>query len=303
MLFASIHSALGYVANDWGDRTIDKLQGKPNAFINLSYIQGIFALSILLVIALLSGLPFINRPAVIPLWGAWIFFALAYSLKPLRLKECGIWGLGFSAIAQWTLPVLLAFAAFERFGEWDMIIFVMANTISGATLEIAHQRYDRSRDISTQTNTLGTRLSSVKVDRLYTLALIFDKLALGSVLITICIGISSISQKTIWIALSFPLIVFYIITFLISFSEIRRSLITGEFLDPYYSINHSANKVLHETIPNFIIPTYLLFILTILQPANGILLLVFLYYRIVLGQADWRWPLHAVQNLLSRAMK
>ncbi len=300
IVFATIHSALGYVVNDWGDREIDRLHGKSNAFENLSHVQGLRALAVLLTMAFLSGLPFVQRPMVLPLWIGWAFFALAYSLKPLRLKERGAWGLGVSSLAQWTLPILLTFAAMRRFGHWDMIVFAIANTVSGATLEVAHQRYDRTRDLSTQTATFGTRTDSTKLDRLYAAALFLDKMALGAVLVTISIAIGRSGLVKEWGWLSFPLPAVYLILLPLALFEIIRSSSKGVFLDPYYSTDHSANKLLHETMPNLAVPGYLLLLLTIFQFINGILLGIFLYWRLVLGKADWRWPLRA---LVSRFAK
>ena len=300
IIFASIHSGLGYVVNDWGDREIDRLQQKPNAFQNLKYFQGIIVLAVLLVVAVLSGLPFVHRPVVLPLWISWAFFTLAYSLRPLRLKERGVWGLAVSSVAQWTIPVLLTFAAMGRFGRWDMILFVIANSISGATLEIAHQRYDQARDLSTQTKTFGARLSSEKLDRLYSAALFLDKMALGAVLLAISVGIVQFSPPGSWIGLGLPLLATYLILVLIAYLEIVRSSMGGEFLDPYYSPKRSANKLLHETMSNLIVPSYLLLLLTVFQPVNGILLLVFLYWRLTLGKAEWKWPLRVLHAWFSK---
>ncbi len=153
ILFAALHSALGYVVNDWGDRQLDAQHGKTNAFDGLDRQQGPAALACLTLLAILSALPFVGRPMVLPLWLGWLGVAPAYSLKPLRFKERGAWGLAFSFVAQWSLPILLVFAALDRFGGWDMLAFALAVTISGATLEIAHQRYDRARDQHTHTGT------------------------------------------------------------------------------------------------------------------------------------------------------
>ena len=300
IIFASIHSGLGYVVNDWGDREIDRLQQKPNAFQNLNYFQGIGVLAILLVVAVLSALPFVRRPMVLPLWISWAFFTIAYSIRPLRLKERGVWGLGVSSVAQWTIPVLLTFAAMGRFGRWDMILFAVANSISGATLEIAHQRYDRARDLSTQTRTFGTRLSSAKLERLYSAALFLDKMALGAVLLAISFGIAQLSPAASWIGLGLPLLTIYLILWLIAYFEIIRSSIRGKLLDPYYSSKRSANKLLHETMPNLVVPGYLLLLLTVFQPINGILLLAFLYWRLTLGKAEWKWPLRVLHAWFSK---
>jgi len=298
--YAALHSALGYVVNDWGDRELDALHGKPNAFASLTRGQGIRALTVLFFLALLSGLPFARRPMVLPLWAGWMFFALAYSLRPLRLKERGAWGLGFSFVAQWSLPVLLAFAALDRFGGWDMIVFAVAVTISGATLEIAHQRWDRECDLSTQTGTLGVRISQARIDRLFAAALVLDKIALGATLVTVTMGLAPVAVGAWSLPPGLALLGMYTILFAVALYETSQASRRGELLDPYYSSRHSAAKLLHETMPNLVIPAYLMVLATVYQPINGLLLLAFLFWRLVLGQADWRWPLRVVRNWWQR---
>ncbi len=298
--FAVLHSALGYVANDWGDRELDALHGKPNAFASLTRDQGLAALAGLLFLSVLSGLPFVLRPAVLPLWMGWVFFALAYSLRPLRLKERGAWGLTVSSLAQWCLPTLLTFAAFSRFGGWDMIVFTLAITISGATLEVSHQRYDRVRDLSTQTGTLGSRMQALKLDRLLAIALFLDKIALGAVLVVIIVRLASLTIGPWSISPGLPLLGIYLVLFAVTLYEMAQSRQSGTLLDPYYSSQRSATKFLHETLPNLGIPTYLMALATLYQPVNGFLLFAFLFWRLVLGQADWRWLPRKLQTWLAR---
>lgn len=302
IFFAISQSALGYVVNDWGDRQIDRIHGKNNAFDNLSVFKGRLCLGALASLAIVSGLPFMHRPVFLPLWMGWIFFTCAYSLKPLRLKERGAWGLGISSLAQWTLPVFIAFSAMGRFGRLDMLIFAIASTISGATLEIAHQRYDRARDTSTQTNTFGARTSAKKLDRIYSFALIFDKLAIGAVVMTIVKGMHSVPGKnSLFIfALSFLYPAIYLCLLVVAAFEVITATSNGHLLDPYYSTGHSSNKLLHETLPNLIIPGSLLLAMTIANPFTAILLFTFLYWRIILGKADWRWPFLSIKKYLLR---
>jgi len=298
-IFAAIHSALGYLLNDWGDRKIDKLHGKSNAFDNLSKAKSTAALVALLLCALLSVLPFLERPLVFPLWLGWLFFAFSYSLRPLRLKERGIVGLLFSSIAQWTIPILITFAAMEHFGGWDMLIFVIAHTVSGATLEIAHQRHDRLNDTSTGTDTFGARTTTAKLDRLYTSALFSDKISLGIMLFMITMRIISIRPSTLWVLISFLPLSLYSLLLILALIECIRALRRGEIVDPYYTHHRSANKLLHETMPNFFIPVFLLLLLTFVQPYYCILFCAFLFWRLVLGQADLKWPLRSLKAILN----
>lgn len=297
--YATVHSALGYVINNWGDRELDAAHGKPNAFVSLARSRAMVALATLMLLALLSGLPFLRRPMVLALWAGWAFFAMAYSLRPLRLKARGIWGLGFSFVAQWSLPVLLAFAALNQFGGWDMAVLTAAITISGATLEIAHQRWDRARDSSTNTGTLGNRAGAATLDRLYAAALLMDKVALGAILLTFAIRIPFVTLGSWSLSPVSPLLVFYVVLLAGALYEMTQAAQRGECVDPYYSGGRSVAKLLHETMPNLIVPGYLMALATAYQPINGLLLLTFLLWRLVLGRADWWWPLRAVRTRLS----
>jgi len=300
MVFAIAHSSLGYVVNDWGDRELDILHGKPNAFASLTHAQAVTALVSLSVLALLSGLPFVWRPMVFPLWMGWVFFTLGYSLRPLRLKERGAWGLTASFLAQWSLPFLLTFAALNRFGGLDMIVFTLSVTISGATLEVAHQRYDRARDLSTQTSTLGTRTRAAKLDRLFAIVLILDRIALGAILVTVAVKLAPVNIGPWSLSPGLLLLGIYASLFAAALYETIQSSRRGEFLDPYYSPQRSAAKLLHETLPNLVIPVYLIALATVYQPINGLLLLAFLFWRLVLGQAKWWWPLRAAKDWWQR---
>jgi 1,4-dihydroxy-2-naphthoate octaprenyltransferase len=293
IIFITLQASLGYVLNDWGDRKVDIEQGKTNAFTKLSHVQGIMALGALCLLAFISGLPFVGRPMVLPLWIALVFLSIAYSLKPLRLKEHGAIGLVAAALAQWPLPIMLTFAVLNRFGGWDMIVFSVALTVSGATLEIAHQRFDRLRDISTQTATLGARMRTKKLNRLFSIALFLDKIALSAILVTITVGIKPVTIGNLKLSAGCPLLAIYALLFSFALYEANRSLKRGELLDPYYSSGRSASKLLHETLPNLIIPLYLMLLAAIYQPQTVILLFAFVLWRLVLGKADLLWPFRA----------
>lgn len=297
LIFAAVHSALGYVANNFSDREIDELQGKDNPFQKLSQSKGATVILGLLAVAFLSGLPFLYKLHFWWLWSLWAFFALSYSMRPIRLKERGKWGLAVSAGAQWTLPVLLTFAAMDKFGKLDMVPFIFANTISGAALEVAHQRWDRSRDRQTKTTTFGARTDMEQLDCIYLVALLMDKIAIGVVVGTIAFGITWIFLGLGAVIPGMPLMVSYAVLLVLALREVAmQQKHNGQILDPYYSSEKSVNKLLHETFPNFIIPAYLLLLAAIVQPINVVLLVVFLYWRIVLGRADWRWPLRVLRS-------
>lgn len=136
MLFAASHSAFGYVINDWGDRYSDRQRGKPNVFLGLSQRRALSAIAVLVSVALLSGLPFVVNAWFAPLWIAWGLAAVSFSMPPLRFKERGLGRWIVGAMAQWTLPACLAFAALGHFGQWDTVLFAMLITATGVSLDV-----------------------------------------------------------------------------------------------------------------------------------------------------------------------
>ncbi len=59
---------------------------------------------------------------------------------PLRLKEHAPWRQGVEILAQWVLPVCLAFAGFGYFGGWDMILYALVLAAAGTSLDWSHVR-------------------------------------------------------------------------------------------------------------------------------------------------------------------
>ena len=291
LFFITLQSALGYVLNNWSDRHLDELHGKENSFRQLTHAQGVAAIGVLFFLACLSVLPFIERKNVLWLWMALMFLSYAYSMKPLRLKERGFAGLIAATLAQWPVPIMLTFAAMNRFGGWDMVIFVLALTMSGATLEVAHQRSDRMRDLSTQTKTFAARMPEGKLDRLFLSLLLLDKLAIGALLITIAMGLQPLPLMGRTVSPGIPLVTLYVLLLAYSLFETVRSLRHGCILDPYNSSVRNASNFLHETLLNFVVPISLMALASAYNPVNGAVLVIFLFWRLILGAADWKWPI------------
>ncbi|HSO27905.1 MAG TPA: UbiA family prenyltransferase, partial [Anaerolineales bacterium] len=177
LCFAAAQAALGYVLNDWGDRDLDRRQFKRNAFSGRTRLESILALLLIMIMALVAGAPLLLRRGFGLLWFAWALSAAAYSLSPMRLKTRGLVGLVAASIAQWLLPVLITFAAFEVAGGEDMWLIALGLTASGAALELGRQRFNRDRNLLTNTGTYAASLSFGQLQKRYALALALDKLA------------------------------------------------------------------------------------------------------------------------------
>jgi 4-hydroxybenzoate polyprenyltransferase len=297
---AAVHCAFGYLVNEWGDREIDNVQRKRNVFRNTKPLFAKLVLTVLLALACISLTPFFHIKTVALLWLCWVFLAWAYSLRPIRLKEKGLWGLFASTAAQWTFPVFLAFAVFEQFGGWDMIALAVALSISGGTLEIGHQRYDRQRDRLVSAGTLGVRMQANKLDAFYKGALVLDLFCVGITLFILSTGLSRVFPKSRPIGPLWPLLILYAVLLSFSIRESVHRLRTGVFIDPYYSTTRNSPKFLHETLPNLITPTYLIILAATVQHIFIVLLAFFLIWRIIGSAADWRWPFQFLKKKWQR---
>ena len=297
IVFAATQSALGYVLNDWGDRELDRRQFKPNAFNGKSQLESTLALTLILVMAFVSGLPLVFRPGFAILWFAWVAAAAAYSIEPVRLKTRGAVGWVVSFVAQWFLPVLITFSAFEAAGGWDMWLIALALAISGATLEIAHQRYDRTRDLLTRAETFAAGLSDVRVDRIYAAALLLDKFAIGAVVGVAAYRIMHIdSPWAAWLAAA--LVALYGLLLVSCLPAALRAVAGKGIDDPYYGPRvglPTRTRLLHETMLNFAVPVTLGVAANIHSPFYAFILGLFLVWRVLLGGVDWLYPLRAIR--------
>ncbi|MBN2012890.1 hypothetical protein JW960_26405 [candidate division KSB1 bacterium] len=273
--FAMLHTALSYVTNAWGDLEFDNLSGRSNPFRSLSYIHGLSLILGLFFIAALSGLPFIFQSHFVDFWFCWAFLNFTYSLHPFRFKERRLTGFAFTIALQWTVPVFLTFAAMGRLNQLDCVIFAVANTVNGATLELSHMRYDRRRDLRLKAEQFRMPVHSDRLDQLYNIALFMDKTAIGMITVIIFGGITL--RFGIWLGL-LPLLIFLILL-VFAFLEAARALSGDEYIDPNYANYRSANTYLHKTIPYLFIPGYLLTLIILIHPANMIFLILFIFWR------------------------
>jgi len=277
-VFATSHSAYGFLVNDLGDREMDRRHGKRNTFLELGTKKGWALLAAVTAVMLLSGLPFVIRPGFVALWGLWWFVAVAYSLPPLRLKERGAVGIVVSSVAQVTVPVLITFAALGAGTRWERWIFILAMTLSGAVLELAHQRHDLRNDAQTGTLTLAVRMGQPKIDTVYSWALWLDRAAVGVVVAAVVLGSPPLVFKghSTGLLTGLPLLFIYLAALWGTIARLR----TGPLIDPYYGRRPIAERVLHDTLPNLFVPVFLLARLTWDSPIFVLGLVWFLVWRL-----------------------
>lgn len=159
--FVGCFLAFGHLVNDFADQRTDRAAGKPNAISGFSPCSGIALLVGSGALSVACVAPWLTRPYV----GEWVALnlasALAYSLPPTRLKERGAAGLFAAALAQRTLPFLLAAAMLDVTGTvvW---IYAALLTLVGVRWILLHQVIDLAKDGRSGTRTWVTGTSQTR---------------------------------------------------------------------------------------------------------------------------------------------
>ena len=255
LIFISLVSIYGYLINDLFDMEIDRKQGKKNVFEKVGKLRGSLIVFLIFSIGAMFGSYFLSK-AYFPYFLIVIFFfATFYSAPPIRFKERGITGLFVAFCTQYPIPVILVFSVFGSFGTIDMWIFILFAAVTGATLEIGHQRYDLQRDSSTETKTFAVRQGHSKIDRIYKVFVYLDMIAIMGMLITMYFELRLVDifgQLNVML----PLLLIYMFLGLMVVMKIIKEKKTVE--DPYYV--EGRNDIINITytlFPNFFLPFYL----------------------------------------------
>ena len=83
------------------------------------------------------------------------FFAIFYSIPPIRFKERGIWGLLVSATAQRSFICLFFFSLYDRY-SLDTWLFFLLFTVIGIRWILVHQLIDIQNDMNNEVHTFTT---------------------------------------------------------------------------------------------------------------------------------------------------
>jgi 4-hydroxybenzoate polyprenyltransferase len=287
--FSIISCIYGYLVNDLFDIQIDRKHGKPNAFGCLGEKKGTMIVLFTLTLSVLLGLRFILKPYFTFFWITWLFLATFYSAKPLRFKEKGAVGLICAFTSQYPIPIILSFCVFGNLNAADMWEIVSCAAISGAALEIGHQRFDLEKDSKTNTTTFAVKTGKEKVDLLYRFFIILDLLSVLAVLMIMAFnaGFNMFTLKTnIFII---PILIYSALTFII-----LRNIFQAKFqlTDPYYvEGRQDIFNITYTLFPNFFLPFYLGLLLVIKSFTMLPILLVFILITYInFPKANFFWP-------------
>lgn len=292
LIFVFNQFTLSFVLNNWGDRDLDRKEFKNNPFKGRTPLESVLILTLLAIIAFVSGLPLILLNGFALLWIGWLTSAAAYALNPLRLKTKGLGGVIAAVAAYWFLPVLITFSAFEVAGSLDMWLFALAYSIIGVTGEIGQQRFDRARDRLANVSTFASQLSAQAVDRLYAALLFLEQLAVG-VIVFVVVQELRVAQDRWSTAFAFLISCSYLVLLSLSIGRTIASLRKQPSEWPYYSRSQATKSLLFEILLNLGLPICLGVMAALRSPLYAFILGLYLVFRVVTGGTSRRLEMNS----------
>lgn len=187
-------AAFGHVVNDLADITTDALAGAPNQMAGLSTQARAGVLSGTILCGLLPWVWLPHNTAVLSLLGLEVALLLAYSLKPIRLKDRAAAGVLADALYAYVVPILLSIAVFTQIGDisgpgWAITLSVgFWALLMGLRGILWHQVGDIAHDQRAGVSTLATRIGVTHARRLLGLLVIVEFAAAATALVVVARG-------------------------------------------------------------------------------------------------------------------
>jgi len=186
-----------------------------------------------------------------------------YSLKPIRLKERGIWGLLADALGAHVFISLLMVSSMSFFSDKpiDMMWFCFVGVWSllyGLRGILWHQYFDRNNDLKTSSSTFATKTSPEKIRK-------FEKILLGFELLAFCGMLVNISLPILGIFM-----ILYLLLVIFRYKIMSQKLVI--ILNP----KNSSLQILMIDFYHLFFPLGILVYLSYTQELGWILLLIHL---------------------------
>ncbi len=280
LLFSIFSTTYGYLINDFADRELDRLHGKPNTFQNDGTGKAVLIITVVFLLSVFSVIPFFGSRSFIILWGIWLFLATFYSLPPFRFKEKGKLGLILVVLAQRVFPVLLLFAAFQFENIIDVLILLNLILARGFSSDINHQLQDYENDLKTKTKTSAVEMGMPKIEKLFRFILEYEKFAMTMALILIAFRLNSTHIFTSFY-FAFPLFLYLILCLYGYWKVIRAESFTVALINPYKTNGKDVYQVIHLLFPNVFLSVYFLIPVCLKNPGFALFFVVIIIiYRL-----------------------
>ena len=301
LIFIILVSIYGYLINDLFDIEIDRIHGKKNVFEKTGKIRGGFIVFLIFLTSILLGSSFLSKDYFPYILMLIYFLATFYSAPPIRFKERGIAGLFAAFFTQFPIPIMMIFSAFDSFGSIDMWGFVIFTTVSGAALEIGHQRFDLERDTSTETKTFGVRQGRGSMDRIYKMFVYFDMISMVGIMVIMSLELRLASIYGQDYVMLPPLLIYLLLALVVTKKMMNEKTC---LVDPYYvEGRNDIFNITYALFPNFFLPFYLSCVTFINYPAFFVFILIFLLITfITFPKANISWPFRVIYGELRKSI-
>lgn len=168
--------------NDICDKKEDDAAGKMRWIGYLPKYMGIIISILLIVTGLTTVILASGSIKVILSYTATILLGLFYSLRPVRFKERGIWGLFVYALAATIIYVLVPWTWFDS--SLILLIFLFSTVMSDKWVQLNfHQIVDYHADLKNGTQTYAVRVGLKRTRSILRLASLFASFSMLSVLV------------------------------------------------------------------------------------------------------------------------
>ncbi len=179
LLLMVIGATFVSILNDFTDREVDLIAKKNNNFSRFSSFQSILIMAITLAISAL--MPWILELNVNATWTYFLAITsyILYSVKPLRFKDRGFWGMIFDSLGSVVFPMWsFLFTANPSWSESlslnsQISLFLWLFFLAMRSI-LVHQVEDKLNDIDSGTNTFVTRFSEIMVNRIGLFLFVFE---------------------------------------------------------------------------------------------------------------------------------
>jgi 4-hydroxybenzoate polyprenyltransferase len=301
LIFITLVSIYGYLINDFFDMEIDRIQGKKNVFAKMAKLRAGLIVFFIFLASTLFGSNFLLKDYFPYLLIFLYFFATFYSAPPIRFKERGIAGLFVAFLVQYPIPIMMIFSCFDSFGTIDMWGFALFTMVSGATLEIGHQRSDLSRDSITGTKTFAVRQGHAKMDKTYKMFLLFNMISMFGILIIMHLELRRVNIYGNINVILPPLLVYIILALMVTKKIINENT---KLVDPYFVEGRKDMfNIVYTLFPNCLLPFYLSCLTFVNYRMSFVFIAIFLLITFIsVPIANISYPVRVVYNELRKSI-
>ncbi len=156
-------ASFGYLLNDYTDRDQDRQSGVHNLLARTRKRKIVIAFAAVILVSWAPWLALPYNPGILALIAFEYFLFIAYSVKPIRLKERGLPGSAADSLYGYAVPLTVALLLFAQICHntvhwWQIVPVISWSFVLGLRHIFVHQLKDSAHDEVTGAQTSVTTL-------------------------------------------------------------------------------------------------------------------------------------------------